>query len=298
MQQLLASINNIFSVIGISETWLQDSTHHVDINGYNFEHICWTDKAGGGVGLYITSVLEYKIRDDLCFDNALTVESLFVEIVNPEGKNTIVGVMYRPPSQNIADFISKLNTLIGIISSENKNCYIMGDFNLNLLNQHFHQFTNEFLDIMYANTFFPLITLPTRITSHFATLIDNIFTNDFDNYAFSGLVLTDISDHLPIFSISNEKMKMKDEAPYSVFRDKSERNVAKFRNCLSNVNWYDLDDIHEPNKAYCSFFSKFNDIYNDCFPLKKVKNNIFKKPWLSKGLLKSVRQKNRLYKGI
>jgi hypothetical protein len=91
---------------------------------------------------------------------------------------------------------------------------------------------------------------------------------------------------------------MKDEAPYSVFRDKCERNVAKFRNCLSNVNWYDLDDIHEPKKAYCSFFSKFNDIYNDCFPLKKVKNNksIFKKPWLSKGLLKSVRQKNRLYK--
>ena len=84
----------MFSVIGISETWLQDSTHHVDINGYNFEHICRTDKAGGGVGLYITSVLEYKIRDDLCFDNALTVESLFVEIVNPEGKNTIVGVMY------------------------------------------------------------------------------------------------------------------------------------------------------------------------------------------------------------
>jgi hypothetical protein len=72
LQQLLASINNMFSVIGISETWLQDSTHHVDINGYNFEHICRTDKAGGGVGLYITSVLEYKIRDDLCFDNALT----------------------------------------------------------------------------------------------------------------------------------------------------------------------------------------------------------------------------------
>jgi hypothetical protein len=55
---------------------------------------------------------------------------LFVEIVNPEGMYDI-GVMYRPPSQNIADFIFKLNTLIGIISSENKNCYIMGDFNLN-----------------------------------------------------------------------------------------------------------------------------------------------------------------------
>ena len=40
----------------------------------------------------------------------------------------------------------------GKMSKENKICYIMGDFNLNLLNQQFHQFTNEFLD-MYANMF-------------------------------------------------------------------------------------------------------------------------------------------------
>ena len=47
-----------------------------------------------------------------------------------------------------------------------------------------------------------------------------------------------------------------------------------------------------------AFSSKFSDIYNDSFPLKKVINNksIFKKPWLSKGFLKSVRQKDRLYK--
>ena len=54
----------------------------------------------------------------------------------------------------------------------------MGDFSLNLLNEQLHQLTSEFLDIMYANMLFPIITLPTRITWHSATLIDNIFTND------------------------------------------------------------------------------------------------------------------------
>ena len=214
MRQLLTSINNSFSVIGISETWLQDSTHHVNIYGYNFEHIYRTDKTGGGVGLYIIPTLQYKIRNDLCFGNSFTVESLFIEIFNPEGKNAIVGVMFRPPSQNLADFISKLNILMGKISRKNKSCYLMGDFNLNLLSQHCHQFTNEFLDMMYANTFFPLITLPTRITLHSANFIDNIFTNDFDHYAFSGLVLTDISDHLPVFTVSNEKMKIRDEVRF------------------------------------------------------------------------------------
>ena len=55
----------------------------------------------------------------------------------------------------MADFIANLNTIIGKISRENKKCYIMGDFNLNLLDQQFHQFTNEFLDIMYANMLRP-----------------------------------------------------------------------------------------------------------------------------------------------
>ena len=63
-------------------------------------------------------------------------------------------------------------------------CYIMGDFNLNLLNDHSHQRTGEFLDIMYSNMFFPLITRPTRITSSSATLIDNIFTNNLDTSLF------------------------------------------------------------------------------------------------------------------
>jgi hypothetical protein len=39
-------------------------------------------------------------------------------------------------------------------------------------------------------------------------------------------------------------------------------------------------------------------IFNYCFPLKKV--NAFKygfrKPWLSKGLLKSIKRKNKLFK--
>ena len=44
LQSLIASLNSVFSVIGISEAWLQDSTHHADINGYNFMHNHCTDK--------------------------------------------------------------------------------------------------------------------------------------------------------------------------------------------------------------------------------------------------------------
>ena len=53
--------------------------------------------------------------------------------------------------------------------------------------------------------FVPLIVRPTRLTSYSASLIDNIFTNSFCNNVVSGLLFTDVSDHLPIFAIHYEQ---------------------------------------------------------------------------------------------
>ena len=205
LTNLLANINKKFSFIGISETWLQSSDHSVDMDGYYFVHTHRSGKSGGGVGLYVASNLEYKSRNDLAIEDTAYAESLFVEISRPKVKNVVVGVIYRPPNQNIDEFIIFLNSLTAKISKENKLFHLMGDFNLNLMNHHCHQPTSEFLDIMYSNMFSPLITRPTRITSNTATLIDNIFTNHHDNLAFSGLLFTDISDHLPIFCILYEQ---------------------------------------------------------------------------------------------
>ena len=46
------------------------------------------------------------------------------------------------------------------------------------------------------------------------------------------------------------------------------------------------------------FHEMYTKIYNDCFPLKKAsrKQRHFKKPWLTKALLKSIETKNKLYK--
>ena len=49
---------------------------------------------------------------------------------------------------------------MGKISRENKICYVMGDFNLNLMNCDCHSLTGEFLDGIYSNMFVPLITRP------------------------------------------------------------------------------------------------------------------------------------------
>ena len=67
----------------------------------------------------------------------------------------------------------------------------------NKINFQHHQTTGEFLDGLYSNMFFPMITRPSRITCHTVTLIYNIFLNDFFDRSRSGLLISDISDHLP-----------------------------------------------------------------------------------------------------
>ena len=57
--------------------------------------------------------------------------------------------------------------------------------------------------------------------------------------------------------------------------------------------------MEDPNEAYNDFIEECFRIYNTCFPLKVLKGkqvNKFFSPWLSRGLLKSVNKKNRLYK--
>ena len=99
------------------------------------------------------------------------MQSTFIEIVNPEKSNIIVGLIYRHPSMDLADFNSNyLNKFLENISKEQKSMFLLGDFNVNLLNYNEHNQANEFLDSLASNSFAPLILQPTRITRHSNTL--------------------------------------------------------------------------------------------------------------------------------
>jgi hypothetical protein len=160
---------------------------------------------------------------------------LFIEINKSTGKNTIVGVIYRPPNQSVENFLTKYNALIEKISKENKMCYMMGDYNLNLIISVTLLLVSFWIKCILIR-FFPLITRPTRITSHTATLIDNIFTNHFHHHSISGLLFTDISDHLPVFSICfNENNSNQNPNDFTAaFHDKNKKKQLKFKEKLES----------------------------------------------------------------
>ena len=65
LQNLLDTVNYMFSVNGISETSLKKMYHAVDIDGYTTLHSYRTSQTGGGVGIYMTLDRNFKTRFDL-----------------------------------------------------------------------------------------------------------------------------------------------------------------------------------------------------------------------------------------
>lgn len=87
--------------------------------------------------------------------------------------------------------------------------------------------------------FFPLIT-PTRITSYTATLLDNIFINSLDSFCASGVLFSDVSDHLPVFTFLSEKMNVEDKKTWITYREKLAINKARFRTELQQHSWENI----------------------------------------------------------
>jgi hypothetical protein len=111
----------------------------------------------------------------------------------------------------------------------------------------------------------------------------------------NGLFFTDISDHLPIFMIDHRNMHSTTERVYRA-RNFNDKNMAKFSRKLDSVNWENLFLIEDGRQAFTMFYDKYLGIFNETFPVKVNKSNYQnRKPWLTEGLKKSIKIKNKLY---
>ena len=135
----------LFDIIAVTETRITKQVsflNNLSLNNYSFEFTP-TETSAGGTLPYTANHLSYKCCNDLNIYKKNELESTFIEIVNPKKSNIIVGVIYRHPSMDLADFNSNyLNKLLENISKEQKSMFLLGDFNVNLLNYNEHNQTN------------------------------------------------------------------------------------------------------------------------------------------------------------
>lgn len=220
-------------------------------------------------------------------DNVM--EMLTIEIINDKEKNVLISCVYRPPGPGADLFSEKVFEMFEDVRS--KSVIICGDFNIDLGS------TNNFRHDMEMVGLCPMITQPTRITTYSATIIDNIYTNIFGEII-SGIFVTDISDHLPVFTIYEKCYlnNLQKESPI-IIRNKSTKALEAFREDLKKQNW---DHVYtsDVNVAYNSFMSTLINLYDKNCKKTKIcphgEKNTFKNRWMTKGLKNACKKKTLL----
>ena len=298
----LHSSNFMFDFIGISEAFKCEGDSRIKLPKYKKPIIrCRAKSYRGGVGLFIREGITHIPRDDISIFIPNVFESIFIEVINSNCKNVIVGVVYRPNSYPNADqelFSKTLFDILDTINNENKISVIMGDINIDLLKYKTDNKTNDYLDALVANGFLPKITKPTRITEHSATLIDHIYTNDLSTSYNSGIIITDLADHFGVFTISHKTNSVYSSEVKKV-RIMTDENIAKFNNLLQNSDFSNIMHHDSCNNAYNEFINIYRGEFENAFPIKVIKINSchFKhEPWVTKGFLNSTKTKDKLYK--
>lgn len=290
------------SIVAITETWLDDNlSESIQIPGYKFVGKGRKMGRGGGIALLIENNLTHLPVDvgDTATDFE-SFESLFIKI-KLKTSSPVIGVIYRPPGQGLQDFQRDFDQLTSKLEKKMKEIILVGDFNIDLLKVNDHKDTNIFYNSLIAHHYLPAITKPTRITQTTKTLIENIFCTNWSKLQSASIIISDLSDHLPIIvQFSLEKYKIK-ELDYTDRRPITAEGLEKFHKTLEGTNWDRITQYSElglVNEAYESFISTYKVAYTDAFPLKRLphsKKYKAKKAWMTPGLLKSCKKKNLLY---
>ena len=74
-------------------------------------------------------------------------------------------------------------------------------------------------------------------------------------------------------------------------------SVELFKQKLQETSWDDIEASRNSDEAYKSFLNKFSDLYDSYFPKKqvKLKSKDLQSPWITNGIEKSSKRKQRLY---
>ena len=206
----------------------------------------------------------------------------------------------------IKQCINEFTLLIVSLEKYRLNINLAGDYNLNLLKINNDELCNEFFDVITSHSLLPQITLPTRLSQTSGTLIDNILCKAHISIkpTTAGILLNKLSDHQPCFIIL-------DITCCGCNNPKFIRKYVQLESVIDNINSdirsSGLDDkidtgmTADPNISYSIIHDVIEKTKKTHMTSKLVKYNKYKhkkSKWITRGLLRSLRFRDNLYKKI
>ena len=154
------------------------------------------NRQGGGVICYIRKDISFNKLDLKSED----IEHIFIDIFLPKTKPITIGILYRPPKQ--AGFLKEVSSALqNITNFYNKEVYILGDININLMlfSEKTPMGIKKYTEFCALHGLTQIIKKPTRITEKTSTLLDHILVNSKDKISQSGVIDLGLSDHQMIY---------------------------------------------------------------------------------------------------
>ena len=301
----------MFSAICIQESWLSegDDISLIQLEGYECIPQGKVCSSKGGLIIYLHEKFKHKLK--LTLNNYTTWEGQVIEVTQEKtlSKPLYIGNIYRPPKENLEfydQFINEFTPILEKLERNNKDVILSGDFNIDLLKINERNIISEYFNMLTSNSFYPKITVPTRLTNTRGTLIDNFLCKLTENTldTTSGVLIQKLSDHQPYF-ISLNTIHTKDSPPvYVKITKQNTQAIQQFYNeILTSDKLISLNhDLKEdPNNTYNILHNVIQDAKNKHIPCKLVKFSKYKhkkSKWVTFGIIKSIQYRDNLYKKL
>ena len=297
-----------FTVIALQEIWNVPKGTNFDLPGYKPFHFSIRDptglngNAGGGIGLWIDKDFEFDPIKKISIFEPNVFESQFIKIKTSKNKFIIVGNIYRPPHTDLPRFNEILNDILTHIGTDSElqkaeDVQLLSDSNIDLLQYNQHGHTNAYVETLLSNSLLPLITLPTRITDTTATIIDHISTSHKSDTYDTGIIQSSLSDHLPIFYVRHNDTS-RPLPKYVKSRKINTETTRVFTELITNTSFATVTEENRPKQAFDNFFNIIEKCVDEAFPDTTIKINTSNaplNPWMTNGLMKSRKHKEKLF---
>lgn len=250
--------------------------------------VCREEGSHGGAAVYVHESIESMARKKICEVSVIGSIECAVAECYTGGKSIVIASIYRSPNGDVTEFLDKLETILNIMCKENKSMLIAGDYNIEM--KHENKNKTKFLSLMESFGLKPTIHQYTRIAGTSKSCIDNIFTNMKAMHK-AEVLETHISDHTAQkLTLQWSKPKPATYVFKQIFNKKS---IVDFKQQLRKEDWkmvYDIEksDIDEQWMVFSNIFLR---IFNDSFPLKKVKESKVKKFRYNEKQLDEIKRK-------
>ena len=174
---------------------------------FRYDRKCVYKTKGGGILLYNPYQLEPKELPGLNLCDTELFESIWIEFKLPQVASHVnkilINVSYNPQNSLSGLFLENLSKSIGVAMLKTTNIVLLGDYNIDYLNQPEQNHLDSVLNHFALNVCCP--TIPTRVGNTSETHIDYIIKENVQNsFIFDILFKT---DHFASIHFGSEKMR-------------------------------------------------------------------------------------------